>query len=253
MRSLLCLMIFLFLLTSSVAFVNSRTNHGKSFQQKLKLRNSHENQVFDPMGYSFKDNDKFSKEILALGILLMPCSEAFAKDGAYGIFEGRTASMLHPVTMFALFATSLYSASLGLKWRQLRYIGEEIKTKSSELPNLSSGKAKFPISEQVSSIQTQLSSLKTSAQVDSNAVSLLEKDLSLLNNAKELDSTITELSKTRKDLQGANLRDKHWISGSTVLGVGVGVSILGYLNILDYAYLEYIIFNKEVLYDLFIF
>ena len=56
--------------------------------------------------------------------LLVPTQEVWAKGGEYGLLEGRTASLMHPITMFALFGTSVYSASLGLKYRQLRTIGE---------------------------------------------------------------------------------------------------------------------------------
>lgn len=45
--------------------------------------------------------------------IIFPIQDAFAKGGEYGILEGRTASMLHPLTMLALFATSIYAGSLG--------------------------------------------------------------------------------------------------------------------------------------------
>ena len=60
----------------------------------------------------------------AAAALLLPTQEAFAKGGEYGILEGRIGSMAHPIVMFALFATSIYSANLGLKYRQLRTIGD---------------------------------------------------------------------------------------------------------------------------------
>lgn len=46
--------------------------------------------------------------LLPLATLLMPLQDVLAKGGEYGILEGRIGSMMHPLTMFALFATSLY-------------------------------------------------------------------------------------------------------------------------------------------------
>ena len=61
---------------------------------------------------------------IGMSSLLVPTQEAFAKGGEYGILEGRIGSMAHPITMFALFGTSIYSAYLGLKYRELRTIGD---------------------------------------------------------------------------------------------------------------------------------
>jgi hypothetical protein len=66
---------------------------------------------------------------------------------------------------------------------------------------------------------------------DSTAVlSAAQSDLVLLEGARATVDRINELSATRKDLQSQNLRDKHWATGSVLLGVGVGVSILGAMN-----------------------
>ncbi|KAJ1400843.1 hypothetical protein B484DRAFT_312096, partial [Ochromonadaceae sp. CCMP2298] len=70
----------------------------------------------------------------------------------YGIFAGRTASLAHPVTNLALFFTSLYSAYLGYNWRRLRGIGEELKELSAQMPKLSSGLAKAPLSEMIAQL-----------------------------------------------------------------------------------------------------
>lgn len=46
--------------------------------------------------------------LLPFAALLVPFQEVMAKGGEYGILEGRIGSMLHPVTMLLLFATSLH-------------------------------------------------------------------------------------------------------------------------------------------------
>ena len=61
--------------------------------------------------------------------LLGPASDAFAKDGEFGILEGRTVAMIHPITMLILFGISVSTGYVGLQWRRLREIGNEIRFK----------------------------------------------------------------------------------------------------------------------------
>lgn len=169
----------------------------------------------------------------AIASLMVPL-EAFAKDGEYGIFENRAASMLHPLTMAALFCTSLYSAYLGLQWRRLRGLGDEIKVLGSQLPVLSTGPAKFPINDMISSINTEIATLQSATELPTptgaQRLSALQKDIALLRGAADLDVKMSELSNTRKSLLSANLRDKHYTTGSWLLGAGVTVSIMGAFN-----------------------
>ena len=86
-------------------------------------------QKFDPFFLTKESSEVSSPKIGAVAFaslvpLLFPLEGALAKDGEYGILEGRTASLMHPFFMLCLFLTSIYSASLGLKWRQLRELGE---------------------------------------------------------------------------------------------------------------------------------
>jgi len=168
---------------------------------------------------------------VALSSLFLPMQDALAGGSEYGILAGRTASMLHPVTMLMLFLTSIYSGYLGLQWRRLRGLSDEIKTLQQQAPRLASsnGLAKFPLSETMSEINAQIAQV---ASTDEGRLAVLRNDLALLRSASsmELESKISELSKTRKDLQGANLKDKHATSGSYLLGVGVLVSLLGAFN-----------------------
>lgn len=168
--------------------------------------------------------------ILSVMSLLIPVESATAAGGAYGVFEGKLASMAHPVTMLALFTTSVYSAYLGLQWRRLRGIGEELKEITSQMPKLSTGIAKSPISESLSAFTSEMSTLSKSEGDTSGRLSTLQNDISLLQGAREMDSKIKELSQTRKDLISMDLRSKHYTTGSTLLGVGVTVAILGAFN-----------------------
>jgi hypothetical protein len=80
--------------------------------QALKFKRSDR---FEPIPFNnIEENNNSLKSLITIPTfvaLLSPIKEAFATEGAYGIFEGRTASMLHPLTMLALFATSMYRYS----------------------------------------------------------------------------------------------------------------------------------------------
>mmetsp|Transcript_10304 Transcript_10304/g.15479 ORF Transcript_10304/g.15479 Transcript_10304/m.15479 type:complete len:319 (+) Transcript_10304:2464-3420(+) len=166
-----------------------------------------------------------------LTLLLLPSESAFADASSFGILAGRTASMVHPITNLGLFATSLYTAYLGFQWRRLRDIGEELKVLTSQLPSISSGKLKSPTSTILSSLLLELESLKVDKSPESlSKIEIITNDISIINQAKELDSKITELTSTRKDLLSLNLRDKHYSTGSVLLGLGVGTSFLGAFN-----------------------
>lgn len=133
--------------------------------------------------------------------------------------------------MFLLFATSFYSGVLGLKWRKLREIPLEIKALTEKLPVISSGKVSGPLADVVASIQAELTTLSGSEDNDTPLrVSTLQKDLKVLASFADVDNQIASLTAERKQLLADNLRDKHWLTGSVLLGVGVTVSVLGAFN-----------------------
>ena len=112
-----------------------------------------------------------------------------------GILASKGASLIHPISNFAFYGTSIYSAYLGYQWRRLREVNEEIKMLNkpqSTLPDV------------------------TAAVLDSNT----DTDTMRLK----------DLQAIKKDLTARNLKDKHYLSGSILLGGGVTVSILGAFN-----------------------
>ena len=185
---------------------------------------------FSATGVSSNEFNIHPALILSALTLLVPLEDASAAGGAYGVFEGKLASMAHPVTMLALFGTSVYSGYLGLQWRRLRGIGEELKDLTKQLPKLSSGQAKSPMSETMTSVNSEIATLSMAEGDNTMRLTALRGDISLIQGAMAIDSKIMELSATRKDLISMNLRDKHYTTGSTLLGVGVGVAILGAFN-----------------------
>ena len=161
-----------------------------------------------------------------MALLFLPVEGAQANQ--YGILAGKTASLIHPTVMAALFGTSLYSGYLGLQWRRLRGLSEEIKDLQKQGPILSTGPAKFPIADSITDLNTKIASMST--ETDGDAIAVLKKDIDALNGASSIDSQITDLQTLRKKLQGAKLKDKHETTGSYLLGAGVTVAILGAFN-----------------------
>ena len=166
--------------------------------------------------------------VVAMSIGLMFLGPDMAHANQYGIFAGRTASLMHPMTMFALFATSLYSGYLGLSMRRLRGISEEIKEVKNQAPSLSSGAIVFPLSTAVGKVKSEIDSLAE----DDPKIATLKNDLSILQSASaiEVDEKIMELGNTRTKLKDAKLKDKHETTGTFILGAGVTVAILGAFN-----------------------
>ncbi|PKA60713.1 hypothetical protein AXF42_Ash006347 [Apostasia shenzhenica] len=63
--------------------------------------------------------------IASLPMLLVP-PDAMAAAGEFGILEGRTAALVHPLVMASLFFYTLRAGYLGWQWRRVRTIQDEI-------------------------------------------------------------------------------------------------------------------------------
>mmetsp|Transcript_5287 Transcript_5287/g.11580 ORF Transcript_5287/g.11580 Transcript_5287/m.11580 type:complete len:264 (-) Transcript_5287:454-1245(-) len=122
---------------------------------------------------------------------LIEVQSALAKDGEYGILEGRTIALIHPAVMGVLFFGTLYAGYLGYQWKRTREVGEEIRELKKQLP--------APAAD--------------GAPVQSPLTSVIEQ--------KEQE---------RKALVAGNYRDKHWWWGSVLLASGVGIAIEGCVN-----------------------
>ena len=235
-KSSLALLAFFAISTRAFQSVPSRRINARTSLYSLQEKNVESDSSFQPIPFAMEksnaaENFQIHPALLLSALtLFVPLEDASAAGGAYGIFEGKLASMAHPVTMLALFGTSVYSGYLGLQWRRLRGIGEELKELTKQMPKLSSGQAKSPISESMLAFNGEIATLSGAEGDNSSRLAALRSDISLLQGASEIDSKIIELSKTRKDLISMNLRDKHYTTGSTLLGVGVGVAILGAFN-----------------------
>ncbi|KAD2804527.1 hypothetical protein R6Q59_030018 [Mikania micrantha] len=124
-----------------------------------------------------------------LPFVLRP-QDAFAAGGEFGILEGRSLALIHPVVMGGLFVYTLYAGYLGWQWRRVRTLQDEInqlKKQDDSQPELE---------PEPSPLQLQ----------------------------------IQQLSEERKELIKGQYRDKHFNAGSILLGFGVFESIGGGVN-----------------------
>ena len=53
---------------------------------------------------------------------------AWASGGEFGILEGRTLALVHPIVMGGLFVYTLWAGYLGWQWRRVRTVQEEINS-----------------------------------------------------------------------------------------------------------------------------
>jgi hypothetical protein len=81
---------------------------------------------------------------------------AAADTPDWGLFAGRTASLLHPWTMGSLLMFALSTAYLGFQWRRQRTLGDEIATLQKKMPppNLNSSEPR-----QISPLEVQIATL----------------------------------------------------------------------------------------------
>jgi hypothetical protein len=129
---------------------------------------------------------------------------------------------------FILIIFKSFSGYLGLQWRNLREIGIKLGDINRSLPSLSNGeKVTFPLENLTLKVSQTLQSLS----VDNPLLrDQLLHDLKILSSYAELEKEYTDLLNKRKELQSQSLRDKHFGSGSILLGVGVVNAIYGALN-----------------------
>jgi len=159
----------------------------------------------------FASTEAFLNQIdpatIALGLAAMTAmqpAEVLAKGGEFGIFEGRIISLAHPFMMACVYAASAFSAYTGYNWRRLRELGTEITGLKNERKAL---EAKLNPEEEETPAH---------AKIKAEVATLTTK--------------IDEMTATRKEMAGQDFKDKHWVAGSIVLGLGVSFAIEGPVN-----------------------
>ena len=151
--------------------------------------------------------DMAPKAALATAALWTATTEMASAAGPdWGIFEGRTGSLLHPVTMGGLFLYSAYTAFLGFQWRRQRTLGDEISQLKKTLPDMGGAAS---VAEAVAAAQEAGDSAKVAT----------------LQAAKGTEAEIAALQQERKDLAAAGPRDKHFAQGALLAFLGIAFAI----------------------------
>ncbi|XP_061370383.1 uncharacterized protein LOC133313078 [Gastrolobium bilobum] len=127
---------------------------------------------------------------------LLEQKDALAVGGEFGILEGRTFALIHPIVMGSLFLYTLWAGYLGWQWRRVR------------------------------TIQNEINELKK--QVKPTQVTPQGKPLEAPPSQIELK--IQQLTEERKELLKGSYRDRHYNAGSILLGFGVLEAVGGGLN-----------------------
>ncbi|XP_026662831.1 uncharacterized protein LOC103713288 isoform X2 [Phoenix dactylifera] len=143
---------------------------------------------------------------LSLPLFLDP-KDALAVGGEFGILEGRTLSLIHPVVMGSLFFYTLWAGYLGWQWRRVRTIQDEI----NELKKQVKAPAQPAAAVAAGADGTREAPPPTAA-------------------ISPVEAKIQQLTEERKMLIKGSYRDRHYNAGSILLGFGVFESVGGGLN-----------------------
>ncbi|KAK9713597.1 hypothetical protein RND81_06G038300 [Saponaria officinalis] len=175
------------LLTNSILPTNNNNNNNNHISQhKLGL-----NHPFNP----------FKISPLSLTTLTFPfffdAQDALAAGGEFGLLEGRSMALIHPIVMGGLFLYTLWAGYLGWQWRRVRTIQNEINE----------------LKKQVKPVA-----------VTPDGAASVDAPLS------PVEAQIQQLTEERKLLVKGNFRDRHFNAGSILLGFGVFEAIGGGVN-----------------------
>ena len=209
-----CLLIAALTAGSSGFNLPSTTISGRLSTRILASENKHDIESvgqFDPLNLSDESPARPASKAAATAAIAAMMSSPLAANAAgpdWGIFEGRTGSLLHPIAMFSMAAFSVSTAILGFQWRRQRTIGDEISSLKKSLPDLGGA----------SSVSDALAAAQSAESVDSALVSKLRAAL-------PIGSEIDALTKERKDLASSGPRDKHFNQGSLLLFTGIAFAI----------------------------
>ncbi|CAL9191079.1 unnamed protein product [Musa hybrid cultivar] len=127
--------------------------------------------------------------------------DALAVDGEFGILEGRTFALVHPVVMGGLFFYTLWAGYLGWQWRRVRTIQNEINELKQAAP---------------------AAPMTVAAGSDAEASPPV--------SPTPAEAKIQQLTEERKTLLKGSYRERHYNAGSILLGFGVLEAVGGCLN-----------------------
>ncbi|GJW37054.1 cyclin, C-terminal domain-containing protein [Tanacetum coccineum] len=85
--------------------------------------------------------------------------DALAGGGEFGIFEGRSLALVHPIVMGGLFDYTLYAGYLGWKWRRVGTIQNEINELKKQEKPVAVTPEGTPVPAPPSTLQTKIQQL----------------------------------------------------------------------------------------------
>jgi hypothetical protein len=133
-------------------------------------------------------------------------SSAMAAGPDWGLFEGKTLSLVHPIMMASMLVFSILTALLGFDWRRQRTIGDEISALKKTLPDLGGASS---VAEAVAAAEASEDSVLAAK----------------LKGAAPIESQIKEMQAERKALAEKGPRDKHFSQGSRLALIGTVFAI----------------------------
>nr|CAB3448641.1 unnamed protein product [Digitaria exilis] len=133
--------------------------------------------------------------------------DALAAGGEFGILEGRSFALVHPLVMGGLFAYTLWAGYLGWQWRRVRTVQDEINELKKQL-------------------KPAAAAAPAAVGAGGNAASSAPPPAA----KSPVEIKIDELTEERKKLIKGSFRDRHFNAGSILLGLGVLESVGGALN-----------------------
>jgi len=160
----------------------------------------------EQMIFSHRASTIVSSAFLPILLGLPAVSSAAGPD--WGIFEGKTGSLLHPAVMGALFLFQISTALKGFNWRRQRTMGDDISALKKQIP---------PLPEGAKTLQEA---------IDMN----IDKDVSIYKAALDVERELNALTEERKALASQNNRDSHFNQGAILAFVGTLFAIEGPLN-----------------------
>ncbi|PON97564.1 hypothetical protein TorRG33x02_067660 [Trema orientale] len=132
---------------------------------------------------------------LTLPFFLDP-KNAVAAGGEFGILEGRSFALVHPIVMGGLFFYTLWAGYLGWQWRRVRTIQNDITELKKQVQPTPVTPEGTPVEAPPSPVQLK----------------------------------IQQLTEERKELLKGSYRDRHFNAGSILLGFGVFEAVGGAIN-----------------------
>jgi len=204
--------------SSSRAFIQTSSLRNE-VSLHAKLNTNDLQSTFDPLNMGDKmdvtsSDDKIaSKAALASTLILLSTpTVTYAAGPDWGIFEGRTGSLLHPIVMASMFLFSLSTGYLGFQIRRQRGIGDEIKELKKSVPKYEGD-----------SLQAAIANAEAQENVDLSLVASLKA-------AVPVQMQIDELAAERKEITSSGPRDKHYGQGVLLAFLGTAFAIEGPLN-----------------------